>query len=724
MSERFRTFVRLGFALALPVALHAQERPGRALITQKIDEGRLTRLAGNTRSEARAENDRGRVADSLAMEHMLLQLQRAPEQEQAVQALIDQLHDSQSPNFHKWMTAADFGRQYGAAQSDVDAVTGWLESHGFTVNSVYPSGMVIDFSGTAGEVREAFHTEIHNLDVNGEQHIANVSDPMIPEALAPAVAGVVALHDFMPHAMNKHHANYTFTSSGSTEQAVVPGDLAAIYNLNPLFAAGTSGAGQTIVVIEDTDLYSAADWNTFRSAFGLSQYASGSLTTAHPSPPTGRSNCVDPGVNSDDIEAILDAEWASAAAPNAAIEVAACANTRTTFGGLIAVQNLVNSAKPPAIVSISYGSCEAENGSAGNAAFKSIYQQAVAEGVSVFVSAGDEGAASCDSGANGATHGIGVSGWASTPYNVAVGGTDFGDSVAGTNTTYWSATNSPTFESALSYIPEIPWNDSCASSLLAGSFGFSTTFGSSGFCGSSTARSDELLTVTAGSGGPSGCATGSPSISGVVSGTCAGYAKPSWQSGVAGIPKDGVRDIPDVSLFAGNGVWGHYYVFCFSDRHNGGAACAGAPSGWSGAGGTSFSSPILAGVQALVNQKNGGAQGNPNPVYYKLAASEYTTSGLSACNSTSGNAAASTCVFYNVTKGDMDVNCGGTQNCFGASAPTGRQRGPSNNNDNGALSTSTQSLEPAYGTSAGWNFATGIGTINAFNLVNAWKSGQ
>jgi subtilase family serine protease len=357
-------------------------------------------------------------------------------------------------------------------------------------------------------------------------------------------------------------------------------------------------------------------------------------------------------------------------------------------------------------VSISYGECEAYNGATANAAYNSAYSTAVAEGVSVFVSAGDEGAASCDADRSNATHGIGVSAFASTPYNVAMGGTDFGDTYAGTNSTYWSSTNTSTYGSAKSYIPEIPWNDSCASVLIATYEKYSTTYGSSGFCNSRTGKADFLMVVS-GSGGPSGCATGSPSTSGVVSGTCKGYAKPSWQS-VFGNPSDGVRDIPDVSLFAANGVWGHYYVFCWSDTKRGGASCSGAPSTWSGAGGTSFSSPIMAGIQALVNQKNGGPQGNPNYVYYELAANEYGTSGSSSCNSTSGNAAASSCIFYDVTQGDIDVNCSGSHNCY---LPSGTY---------GVLSTSNSSYAKAYGTANGWDFSTGIGTVNAYNLVTNW----
>jgi subtilase family serine protease len=719
-------FALIPLAFILPLALTPQVtttgRRSRALITEPVDEARLHTLRGNTRSQANSQNDRGLVANNLAMDHMLLQLQRPGEQEQAAQQFIDQLHDPKSPNFHQWLTAAQFGQKYGPAKQDIDTISAWLQSQGFTVNTVYPSGMVIDFSGTAGQVRKAFHTEIHHLKVNGQAHIANMSDPQIPAAFAHAVAGVVAMHDFRPHAMNKRR-DFTVGSGNSANQAVVPADLATIYNLNPLFASGRTGAGQTIAVIEDTDLYTDADWSTFRTMFGLDKYTSGSLTTVHPVAVGGTNNCSDPGVaNGDDGEAILDAEWASAAAPDAAIVVASCGSTRNTFGGLIAMQNLLNGDNPPAIMSISYGNCEAENGSSANAAFNSLYQQAVAEGVSVFVAAGDEGAASCDAGSSGASHGIAVSGWASTPYNVAVGGTDFGDAYHGSVATYWNTTNTSTFGSALSYIPEIPWNDSCASGLLASALGFSAITGTDGLCSSSTARQDKLLAVAAGSGGPSGCATGTPSKFGVVSGTCQGYAKPSWQSGLTGNPADGVRDIPDVSLFSGDGIWGHYYVTCWSNIRGGGASCTGDPSGWGGAGGTSFSSPIMAGIQALVNQKTGSRQGNPNYRYYQLAAQDYSSGGA-ACNATNGNATADSCIFHNVTEGDISVNCAGSQDCFGSTVTTqqgGRRGGFSIATANGALSTSGTSDAPAYAAAAGWNFATGIGTINALNLVNNW----
>jgi subtilase family serine protease len=698
----------VGLSVAVPSSAAPAAGGARALITDRVDEHVLVSLDGNVRSEASSVNDRGAVADDLVLDHMQLLLRRSPEREQALEALIDQLHTPGSPQFHHWLTAQQIGEQFGVSSSDTNAITSWLTGHGFTVNVVYPSAMVIDFTGSARQVREAFHTDIHNLQVNGEHHISNMSEPQIPAALAPAIVGLVSLHDFRPRQMKKVRTEYTFTSGGSTYQAVVPADLATIYNLNPLFASGISGQGQTIVVIEDTNVFSTADWTTFRSTFGLSSYTSGSFTQVHPAPGSGTNNCTNPGdVVGNDGEAILDAEWASAAAPSAAIELASCKDTTTTFGGLIALQNLLSeSSSPPAIVSISYGECEAENGATANAAYISAYQQAVAEGVSVFVSAGDEGAASCDANAARATHGIGVSGFASTPYNVAVGGTDFGDSYAGTNSTYWSSTNTSTYGSALSYIPEIPWNDSCASVLISTTEGYSTTYGTSGFCNSSIGRAD-FLTTASGSGGPSGCATGRASTSGVVSGTCKGTPKPSWQS-VLGNPSDGVRDLPDVSLFAANGVWGHYYVFCYSNTAGGGAACTGAPSGWAGAGGTSFSSPILAGIQALVNQHTAERWGNPNPTYYSLANTEYGTTGSSSCNSTNGNGTSSSCVFYDTTLGDIDIDCTGSHNCY---RPSGTY---------GVLSTSTSSYAPAYKTGTGWDFATGIGTVNAFNLVMGW----
>src|SRR5690348_9720166 len=707
--------------LLLSGAAHAQLR--RSALDprkpQKVDVSNLrapqngVRRELDPRREFDPQDDRGPVSDELRMEHMFLQLRRTPDKERALQQFINELHNPSSPNFHRWITAQEFGQRFGVARQDLYTITNWLKSNGFQVNLVYPSGMVVDFSGTARQVRQAFHTPIHHVIFKGERHIHNLNEPQIPAGLAGAVVGVVSLNDVKPVTLHKLHkpkqkvkGNFTFDSFGAT-YAMVPGDLATIYNLNPVFASGNVGQGQTIVLIEDTNVYSAADWTTFRSTFGLSGYTTASFSTIHPGPSGGPNNCTNPGVvPPNDAEAILDAEWASASAPGAALVMASCADTTTTFGGLIALENLINSNNPPPpIMSISYGQCEAENGATANAAYNDAYQQAVAEGVSIFVAAGDSGAAGCDNSVSEATHGIGANAFASTPYNVAVGGTDFSDTYSGTNNLYWNSTNTSAFASALSYIPEIPWNDSCAGQLVSNFTGFTTTYGVDSFCNSDFGSL--LQTTVAGGGGPSGCATGTPAVLGVVGGTCAGWPKPSWQS-VLGNPNDGVRDTPDVSLFAADGLWSHYYIFCWSDTTNGGAACSGSPSGWSGAGGTSFASPIMAGVQALINQRAGSRQGNPNPELYHLAANQYGVNG-SGCNSSNGSGVSSACIFYDVTQGDMDVDCAGP-NCYRPAGQTG------------VLSTSNQAFNPAYGTNGGWDFATGLGSINVSNLVNAWPS--
>jgi subtilase family serine protease len=664
----------------------------RRLVTQRVDEARRTVLAGNTHPAAIAANDQGALADSTAVEHMMVLLRRSPEQEQQLRQQIDLLHDPASSQFHQWLSADDYGRRFGAGEADLTQVTGWLEAHGFVVNGIYPNRQLIDFSGTAGQIRAAFATEMHRLLVNGEMHVANMSDPSIPSALAPAIAGVSHLHDFRPRPLARAHPSYTYAGGGG--HAVAPADLAVIYNLNPLFQRGISGQGQTIAVVEDSDLFSTADWTRFRQLFGLSSYA-GTLNTIHPS---GAVACQDPGVTADEGEAIIDVEWASAAAPSAAIQVSACRNFDAAY------LNLINAANPPGLISISFGSCEADNGAAYNAQLNAAYQQAVAEGISVFVAAGDSGAAECDFG-NTATLGVNVNGLASTAYNVAVGGTSFGDVFAGSTAAYWSASNGATFGTALSYVPEIPWNDTCGSALLALHFGFTAAFGQAGLCNSTFAQQDQLVTLAAGGGGPSACASGATATTDVVGGSCQGYAKPSWQSGLFGNPADGVRDLPDVSLFAGGTAWGDGYLFC--DSMQSGQNCNSGPNNFQGLG-TSFATPIMAGIQALVNQSQGGKQGNPNVVYYRLAAAEFGAAGSASCDSTLGRGASSGCVFYNVDLGDTDVPCTSTIQCYRPSGAIG------------VLSLSSGGYQPAFNSGHGWNFATGIGSVNAANLVSSW----
>jgi subtilase family serine protease len=709
--------VALGCALALTIPLSAagagQGSSRQPAITKKIDETRLARLAGNVRPEANSQNDRGAVGDSMQLQHLQLLLRRPADSEAALSAYMERLQTPGNPDYHKWLTAEELGAKYGPSSADIATVNAWLGMHGFQVNSISPSGTRIDFSGTAGQVIDGFKTEIHHLQVRGENHFANVQDPQIPEALSSVVAGVTSLNDFKPHALRTAIA--PLTAKGATRNAVspnytvnadyqlvVPADLQTIYDFTPVYKSG-AGQGQTVILLERTDLYSNADYKTFRKTFGLDAYKNSKFSVVHPG------GCADPGVRTgDDGEAAVDVEWAAAAAPAANIELASCADSATNFGPFIALQNLIDGRNRPAIVSLSYGGPESEQGASGNLYVYQLYQQAAAEGVSVFVSSGDSGAASDSQNQTYAKNGIDVSGLASTPFNLAAGGTDYADTFLGTTADFWNSTNTPVYGSAKSYIPEIPWNDSCASQLITLALGYTVPYGAKGSCNSKVGKAD-FLDTAAGSGGPSACAFGTPAKNQIAtSGTCRGYAKPSWQRGVYGNPRDGVRDLPDVSLFAANGVWGHYYVLCYSNPAGGGAPCTGAPSTWAGAGGTSFVAPILAGVQALVNQRWGNFQGNPNYAYYLLADFEYGAHGSTACNSTTGTGKG--CVFHDVTLGDMDVNCRGNVNCYSPSGP------------NGVLSVSSSSYQPAYPATAGWDFATGIGTLDVNRLVQSWVS--
>ena len=719
-------------ALALLVVYlaqgYAQSRAAsHALISEQINEADLVTLAGNIRPEVQFARDLGPVSDNLQMSHMYLQMKMSPSQEADVEAVIKNLHDPSSSSYHQWLSLAEIEDRFGPTREDIHTVSAWLELHGFTVNAVYPANGVIDFSGPAGAIREAFHTTIETIEVNGVRHIANIHDPQIPAALAPAVDGVISMNDFRPHANVLPRKQFS-TGNPDFPFAVVPGDLSTIYDINPVYKAGITGKDETIVVVEDSDIFSAADWTMFRRTFGLqSRFPLASLAQVHPQPSKNFSHgltCMDPGVNPDDGEAEVDAEWSSAAAPNAAIVVASCADTNTNFGGFIAMQNLLTRvAPPPGIISISYGQSESQNGASFNAYINQLYRLAVLRGVSIYVAAGDAGADSTDQFAPAAVSGLNVSGFATTQFNVAVGGTDFADTFLNQSATYWNATNRQFFTSAKSYIPEIPWNDSCAGRLVSTFVGFAAPYGANGFCNS--AFGEEFLVVAAGSGGASSCFFGAPATSGIVGGSCKGYPKPQYQYLAAGIPHDGVRDIPDITMFASNGFWGHYYVICYSDPNFGGSPCvAGHPELWAGAGGTSFGAPIMAGVQALINESvDNQRQGNPNYVYYFLSFLQNQKLPQSACNSKLGAKVNPGCVFHDVTFGDMDVNCLpltnpntnaalGTFNCY---IPSGT---------NGVMSLVNHKYEPTYPAKPGYDFASGIGSVDVFTLLKAWAGSK
>jgi len=647
----------------------------RPLITQSIDESQLTTLKGNTHPLARPEFDLGTAPASLPMKRMLLVLKRSPYQEAALEKLLDDQQDKASPNYHQWLGPEQFGQQFGPTDADIQTVTVWLQSHGFEVGST-KGRTVLEFSGSASQVQEAFHTTIHKYIVNGEQHWANSTDPQIPTALIPAVAGVDSLHNFRKVAMN-HYAgkysektkqligakpDYSFVcGNGSQCYGIGPYDFATIYDVLPLWSKNINGAGQSIAIVGRTNI-NPQDATDFWKLFGLTVPANKLNIIL---------NGVDPGANGDEGEANIDVQWSGAVAPQATIDFVTSESTETTDGiDLSAVYIVDNNLAP--VMSESYGQCELGLGTAGNQFFYSLWEQAAAQGISVFVSSGDNGAAGCDDPSEPAQYGLNVNGIASTPFNAAVGGTDFNQ--YNNWTKYWSPTNNSTTQaSAIGYIPETTWNNSCTNALAV-TLGFGATAEQA--CNNPNMIAQGGVISTGGSGGKSNCVVNSQTV-----GSCSqGYAKPSWQSG-AGVPNDNLRDLPDVSLFASNGFMGSFYLICQQDQTGG--VCD--LNNFLGYGGTSVASPAFAGIMSLVNQEMGTPQGVPGFVLYKLLSKQPTA-------------------FHDVPSGStiaMPCNSG-SPNCT-VSTP---------GDSYGVLS--------GYSTGTGYDLATGLGSVDGANLVNNW----
>jgi hypothetical protein len=607
---------------------------------------------------------------------MLLILQRPAERESALRQFLQDAHAPGNPSFHQWLKPEQFGALYGPNDADIAAVTSWLQSHGFSVKRITKGKTAIEFSGTAGKLRQAFHTEIHAYLINNTTHHANNNDPQIPAALAPVIAGITPINDFQPTAYSRYlgKASYDasthtikpdWTFSSSPVLALAPGDFNVQYDVNPILNSGVTGRGVIIGIIGASNIDPAVV-ATYRTFFGL---------------PANTFNVVldgsDPGENGAFLESYLDVEVSGSVAPAATINLYTAASTSAQSGLLLAAQRAVDDDVAP-VLSTSYGLCEQTIGAAGNQFWASLWEQAAAQGQTSFVSAGDSGSAVCDDFnlPQAARKGLAVSGFASTPWNVAVGGTDFYYTSYAKDTatqtaelgTYWNLTPStlPT-TSLLKPVPEQPWNFP---------FGLNTT--TKGVFNSS------FPFIVAGSGGASSCSSGVAAPDGTFSSCTSGYAKPAWQSG-RGVPADGVRDLPDLSLFAADGENFSFYPICAGPEE-----CVEVDGNlfFSGVGGTSASSPAMAGIMALIVQKY-GAQGQANFVFYPLAAQHPTA-------------------FHDVTVGSNVVPCqAGSPSCAVSTV---------NDNTHGF-----NTLGHYYAT-AGYDQATGLGSVDANLLLQFWNS--
>jgi hypothetical protein len=494
------------------------------------------------------------------------------------------------------------------------------------------------------------------------------------------------------------------TSTGYQREDLTPYDLAAIYNILPLWNAATpiNGTGVKVAVVALSDV-TVSDLNTYRSSFGL---PATTLTTVH--------SGADPGLTTSQLENTEDVEMVSATAPGAQIVLVSDVDTATTNGLTTGILYIVNNAVAP-ILSMSYGECELKNGTAGNALYNQTFQQAATAGISSFVAAGDSGSAACtpQNGLTppyGDTLGLAVNGMASSPYVTAVGGTDLQwpfVSATYPASTYWNATADAHGATAKGYMPEMSWNATCSNPLLLNVY---TSYANSeALCNAAITALPPLVEMASGAGGVSNCTTNSstPTSTSWDPTSCSGgYAKPSWQTGVAGIPADGKRDLPDISLFGSygfgqgdnTGIPGSTLLICMSTATT---PCNYSTPGsiiYQENGGTSAASPMAAGIMAMVVQKAGSNQGLANPVFYSLAAKE----DYAACNSNTV-AAGNACIFYDTTTGTNAMNCNtGDTNCVTS------------------LAGDAAGILSGYSATAGYDLTTGLGSMNVANLVNAW----
>ncbi len=594
----------LGGALATPGAVSGTERA--------INVNDRVTLSGNVHLLPPTAIEIQRSDPSLKMERMILALAGRPGASADLAQLLAAQHNPASPLYHQWLTPQQFGARFGLADADLATVTGWLKSQGFKIDEVANGRGWINFSGNVEQVERAFATEIHDYRVDGIVRHANSIDPSIPRGLAGLVQGVVTLHSFPrpflhtgARLVQPEELTPYYTSSGS--HYLAPADFATIYDLNSLYSAGTTGSGQTVAIVGRTDI-KLADVQYFRSFFGLPA-----------NDPVFVHNGTDPGDlgGGEETEADLDVEWSGAVGRNATLDFVISKSTSTTDGVDLSAQYIVNN-NLAASMSTSFGSCESAMGTTELAFYDNLWSQAASQGITAFVSAGDAGAAGCNVGGDTTGSGVAVSGICSTPFNVCVGGTQFNDTAS--PSTYWSATNNGTTEaSVLSYIPEVAWNES-------------------------------------------GTVTGGSDLWSTGGGASTTYAKPSWQV-ATGVPADGKRDIPDVSLSAA----GHDGYLIITGHTS-------TVSGLGAVGGTSASSPSFAGLMSLVVQKTGARQGNANTVFYPMAVSQLGGTGVAA--------------FHDVTSGNNTV-----PGVTGFSAGTGYDR------------------------------VTGLGSVDGALLVNNWGGG-
>ena len=410
--------------------------------------------------------DRGPVPPSMLVRNAQIVLGLSDAKRASLEKLVADQQNPLSPTFHRWLTPEEFAARFGASPSHAAKVAAWLSSAGMTDVRVANGRFFVTFSGTAEVIESAFHTEIHAFEVRGQMHFANVGAPSVPADLRSAISGVAGLDDFTPVSQMVRAPRSQYAAGGGNELG--PADLAAIYDITPLYTQGIDGTGVTVAILGQTPI-GLADYRAYRQMFGLA--ANDFQTVEVPGSGAGTNSTVDLE------EATLDVEAAGAVARHATL-VYVWGSTVEVAAEYVIDNQLAQ------VMSLSYAACE----TAGDEFYQMLALQASAEGITWVSAAGDSGAAGCDPmAAAAATSGLDVMVPASAPSITAVGGTAFAD---GSSSQYWSTANNAADGSALGYVPETGWSSQLE--VLAGGGGVSSVFAKPGY------QSDFETATTAG----------------------------------------------------------------------------------------------------------------------------------------------------------------------------------------------------------------------------------
>jgi len=645
-SLSIRQLSGLAVAILLSVGIARAQQPSTRIL-QDIDSSSVAALPGSVNPHIAAGSDLGRLEPATPISGVTIYFQPTADQQAQLDALVQAQQTPGSPYYHAWLTPAEYASRFGLSDADLAKVENWLQSQGFNVERVSNGHNSITFSGTAAQIESTFQTEMHHYQIGDETHFANATDLAIPSALLGVVRSVRNLNDFRPAPQYRPTPAFTSTQTGA--HFLTPKDVATIYDINAAYNSGYTGSGQTIAVVGQSEIV-ASDITAFQSAAGLTVKAPNIILV-----PNSGTAAISQG---DEAESDLDLEYSGGTATGATIDFVYVGNNQN-YSVFDALQYAVDEKTAP-IISISYGACEPSISQTDYTSLEGIMEQAASQGQTVVAASGDTGSTACydpttKNPVTAAMEVLAVNYPASSAYSVAVGGTEFpAADVAASNTTYWKSTSgSDVVSSALSYIPEQAWNDDSAS--IGQQYG-------------------ALYALSSGGGGVS----------------ASGYtARPTWQTGVPGIPSGSFRLVPDVSL--ASSPENAPYLFCSSDTSAWSTGQkASCNSGFrdsstqdlTAAGGTSFATPIFAGMLAVIGQRESSTGfGVADKTIYSLAA----------------NSATYASAFHDITSGGNQCTAGSTY-CSTAGASE-------------------------YAATTGYDEATGLGSVDLNNLLTAWSGG-